>query len=190
MRISLLAFLLLLLLVCARPSDTSIPIPSGGPSLTRLIDSLHLDVAALKIVITKSSYELVVWHRERMVKRYPCVFGFNPTDDKRKEGDGCTPEGTFYMQDKYPHKAWSKFIWINYPTADSWRKHRAAKEDGTLAASARIGGEIGIHGVPAGYDHLIDARQNWTLGCISLKNQDVNEIYPYIRKSTPIIIQH
>jgi hypothetical protein len=90
---------------------------------------------------------------------------------------------------KYPHRSWDKFIWINYPTEDSWKKHRQAKRDGIIDQSAKIGGEIGIHGVPAGTDNLIDLRMNWTLGCISLKNNDINDFYPFIKAGTAVIIE-
>lgn len=86
-------------------------------------------------------------------------------------------------------KSWSKFIWINYPTEDSWKKHNNAKEVGNIPSDAKIGGEIGIHGVPHGMDEYINLKYNWTLGCISLKNKDVNEIYPYIQEQTKIEIR-
>jgi lipoprotein-anchoring transpeptidase ErfK/SrfK len=34
--------------------------------------------------------------------------------------------------------------------------------------------------VPAGSDDAIDQKQNWTLGCVSLKNKDVDEIYRFV----------
>jgi len=55
--------------------------------------------------------------------------------------------------------------------------------------NAHIGGEIGIHGVPHGMDFIIDMKYNWTLGCISMKNKDIDEIYPYITKATIIEIR-
>jgi lipoprotein-anchoring transpeptidase ErfK/SrfK len=58
-----------------------------------------------------------------------------------------------------------------------------------IPQDAKIGGEIGIHGVPEGFDKLIDLKFNWTLGCVSLKNKDVDDIYPYITEHTEIIIQ-
>jgi lipoprotein-anchoring transpeptidase ErfK/SrfK len=79
--------------------------------------------------------------------------------------------------------------WINYPTEDSWKKHRQAKEDGLIDESDGIGGEIGIHGVPWNMDYLIDDRMNWTLGCISLKNDDINDFYPCILEGTLVIIE-
>ncbi|AXG72282.1 L,D-transpeptidase catalytic domain [Kordia sp. SMS9] len=144
---------------------------------------------SVRILIDKSDYTLSVFTADTLVKQYAVVFGGNPVDDKEKEGDKRTPEGTFGMRDKYPHKSWSKFIWIDYPNANSWKKFNARKAAGIIKESETIGGEVGIHGVPNGMDHVIDEKQNWTLGCISMKNKDVNELYPYITKKTQIIIQ-
>ena len=157
--------------------------------LTKLIDSLAIQESSLHILIDKSEYKLSILSDTIIVKEYPVVFGDNTTDDKLMEGDQCTPEGIFYMVSKYPHKDWSKFIWINYPTDDSWKKHSKAKQEGTIPKDAKIGGEIGIHGVPNGMNQFIDLQYNWTLGCISLKNKDVDEIYPYITKTTKIEIR-
>lgn len=107
-----------------------------------------------------------------------------------KEGDGCTPEGVFELIDLYPHAKWSKFMWIGYPNNDSWKKFEANKAAGLIAESDKIGGEIGIHGVPEGMDALIDVGKNWTLGCISLKNSDVDEIYGVSKKGTKVVIVH
>ncbi|MFK7904000.1 MAG: murein L,D-transpeptidase family protein [Chitinophagales bacterium] len=158
-------------------------------ALTSIIDSLNISEKKIQIYISKKDKELHIISDSITLKSYPVVFGFNPIDDKRIEGDGCTPEGFFEVRDRYPHKKWSKFIWINYPTKDSWRKHELSKEQGSIAETASIGGEVGIHGVPSGQDFLIDVDQNWTLGCIALKNKHINEFYPYIQKGTKIEIE-
>lgn len=118
----------------------------------------------------------------------PIVLGTVPTGDKRQEGDRKTPEGIFRIRDKYPHPDWSKFVWLDYPTAESWHKHRQAKQLGQIDANATIGGEIGIHGVPAGQDNWIDQGKNWTLGCVSLKNADLEALYPYLSVGTVVEI--
>ena len=143
----------------------------------------------ISILIDKSDYKLSVLIDTIILKEYPVVFGKNPVDDKLKQGDKCTPEGTFGIISKYPHKKWSKFIWIDYPNEDSWQKHNKAKEDGKISENAKIGGEIGIHGVPEGLDFLIDTKFNWTLGCISMKNKDVDELYQYICETTQVVIK-
>jgi murein L,D-transpeptidase YafK len=143
----------------------------------------------IQILIDKSEYKLSVFAADTLVKEYDVVFGGNPVDDKEKEGDKRTPEGIFGVRDKYPHRKWSKFIWIDYPNAASWEKFNKRKADGIIKEGETIGGEVGIHGVPDGMNNLIDEKINWTLGCISMKNNDVNEIYPYISKKTKITIQ-
>ena len=158
--------------------------------ISQLLDFQTIDRTKVSIIINKSDYILTILYENNPIKSYPVVFGFNPIDDKLKQGDGCTPEGVFKIHDLYPHQSWSKFIWLDYPTTESWVKHNRAKEEGTINSNAGIGGEIGIHGVPTGMDHLIDNKTNWTLGCISLKNKDINELFSILQKETKIIIVH
>lgn len=143
----------------------------------RITDSLKLKKNRARILVSKSKYLLTIKIDTIVVKNYPVVFGFNPIDDKLREGDGCTPEGKFKIKAMYAHKSWSKFIWFDYPNETSWVKHNQAKKKGIIPGQSRIGGDVGIHGVPKGADYAIDQRQNWTLGCVSLKNKDIAEIY-------------
>lgn len=157
-------------------------------SLKEIMAEQHLSSGDIHLKVYKGRKLLVVMHRNKTLKTFPVVLGSNSDADKLMEGDRLTPEGTFKIASKYPHKKWQKFMWINYPTADSRRKHRKAKQQGIIPDSARIGGEIGIHGVPHGSDYLIDEKINWTLGCISLKNKDINELYEAIAAGTSLII--
>lgn len=156
---------------------------------TKPLSKLLKKGTPISILIDKSDYTLQVFTADTLVKTYPVVLGGNPVDDKLRQGDSCTPEGSFHIVSKYPHRSWSKFIWLNYPTKESWKKHNKAKKDGLIPKNATIGGEIGIHGVPKGSDSMINRGINWTLGCISLTNSSVNEIYPFIDKKTVITIQ-
>ncbi|MDY6782189.1 MAG: L,D-transpeptidase [Cyanobacteriota bacterium] len=54
--------------------------------------------------------------------------------------------------------------------------------------NARVGSEIGIHGIPNGSGDLIETRRNWTLGCISLKNEDVDELYAILQVGNRVAI--
>lgn len=156
--------------------------------LNKLIDSLKVQEKDISIFIDKSDYTLAIKNKSELIKEYPIVLGSNPIDDKRMEGDRCTPEGTFHIISKYPHANWKKFIWIDYPNEESRKKFNEAKANGTIPKDAKIGGEVGIHGTPENCDYLVDEGINWTYGCISLKRLDVDEIYPYIKKETDIII--
>lgn len=161
--------------------NTTIPI-------SHLMDSLKLKKKDLRIHIDKSDYKLSIITDSKIIKEYPVVFGKNPIDDKLMEGDRRTPEGNFKIRDFYPHKSWSKFIWINYPTKDSWKKHKKAKSENKIPDSATIGGEIGIHGVPKNRSNLISQKNNWTWGCISLTNTDLEDLYSVVYKDMKIVI--
>lgn len=147
-----------------------------------------IDKTQTQILIEKSQYRLTVYYQNQPIKSYPVVFGNNPTRDKLKEGDMKTPEGIFKVKDLYPHPQWSKFIWLDYPNHQSWEKHLKAKRSRIIPISASIGNAIGIHGVNQGSNYLINERNNWTWGCISLKNEDVDEIYSIIEVGTVIKI--
>ena len=156
--------------------------------LKRLLESKDINPQQLLISIDKSDYRLMIQSGGEVIKSYPVVFGANPVDDKLMEGDQCTPEGEFKVRAYYPHQSWSKFIWIDYPNEQSWEKHNEAKYNGTLHENAKIGGEIGIHGVPQGYDYAIKQQINWTLGCISMTNKDIEVICPYIYEGMKVNI--
>ena len=147
-----------------------------------------IDRSQTAILIEKYKYQLTIYYQNEAIKSYPIVLGSNFVGDKRREGDYKTPEGVFRVRDLYPHPDWSKFIWLDYPNRESWRKHLKAKRTGEIEILDTVGSEIGIHGVPQNSDRLIDDRTNWTWGCISLKNKDVDEIYRVIQTGTKIKI--
>jgi L,D-transpeptidase catalytic domain len=144
--------------------------------------------ARISILIEKSKYRLTIYHDKQPIKSYPIVLGDRPLGDKFSEGDKRTPEGILHVMDLYPHPQWSKFLWLDYPNATSWHKHFTAKQNGEIPWYATIGREVGIHGVPANSDKLIDKQINWTWGCISLKTADVDEIYDVARAGTVVEI--
>ena len=156
----------------------------GQKNLQTIVRESNIPKAELKVKIDKSDYTMEVYHKSKKLITYPCVFGFNPVDDKHQEGDGCTPEGTFKIRSMYAHRSWKYFIWIDYPNKESWRRFNKRKADGTIDKAGTIGGEIGIHGVPEGADDMIAEKYNWTLGCISLTNKDITDLYKSIGSNT------
>ena len=155
-------------------------------SINQILGTDKIDKNKSSILVEKSQYRLTLFYDKKPIKSYPVVFGSNPVEDKLKAGDKRTPEGKFKIKDLYPHAAWSKFIWLDYPTKSSWRKHLQAKREGQINWHDSIGSEIGIHGTPD--DSLIKKKSNWTLGCVSLKNKDVDELYQFVQKGTEVEI--
>jgi murein L,D-transpeptidase YafK len=157
-------------------------------SIAQKMHAFDLDKKDIEIYIDKTEHTLTLKVDNIILKQYKCVFGGNPRDDKKYEGDKCTPEGVFHIIDKHPHPQWDKFMLIDYPTKQSRAKYAANREHGKLPPGATVGGGVGIHGIPVNKPYLIEKGINWTLGCISLSNTDIEEIYQYTEIGTKVTI--
>ncbi len=141
------------------------------------------------IIVDKSDYELRVYDDNGWYATYPVVFGSKSLDDKMTEGDRKTPEGVYKIASKRPHEKWDKMMLIDYPTKADYDKFNQRKAKGLVPQNAKIGGGIGIHGTWQRDDMAVDYFQNWTNGCISLKNDEIEELYNIIPVGTPVTIQ-
>jgi murein L,D-transpeptidase YafK len=176
------------------------PLPGYEPQQTKLTpEQKYLDKLLTKtglngnghkptvIVVHKLTRKLIFYKGLTPLKTYPIVLGNDPYNDKLCQGDTCTPEGVYQVRAKYPHPKWSKFIWLDYPNTQNWLKFARAKKAGRLSPDADIGGQIGIHGTEDPLKNLTG--ENWTKGCISLLNKDLEEIYPLITENTLVVIR-
>lgn len=141
------------------------------------------------IVIDKSKYELSVIDGEGWLVTYPVVFGNKDLGDKMMAGDRKTPEGLYTLVSKRIDGRWDRFLALDYPTQIDYSKFMYRKQHGLIPQNAKIGGGIGIHGVWPHEDYTIDQYQNWTEGCISMKNQDVEELYNLVPVGTKVYIR-
>jgi murein L,D-transpeptidase YafK len=105
-----------------------------------------------------------------------------------QEGDRRTPEGTFTILNVRGHDKWEKFMLLDYPNEESRRIFENAKANRLIPESARIGGNVGIHGIWLNGDNVIDMKHNWTDGCVALKNKDVAELSQIIQPGVTQII--
>ncbi|QEC67741.1 L,D-transpeptidase [Panacibacter ginsenosidivorans] len=141
------------------------------------------------LVVEKSKYELSVYDDDGWYATYPVVFGNKDLGDKMREGDRKTPEGTFTIISKKVHEKWDRFMMLDYPTQESYQRFYERKAHGLIPQNATIGGGIGIHGTWPREDYAIDRYDNWTMGCISMKNEDVEELYNMIPVGTKVQIR-
>ena len=162
---------------------------------TALDGSDLLSARAPSLVVYKAQRELQFYDGEKLLKTYRTALGLNPLDDKRKEGDGCTPEGDFYICTKNDLSKFHLFLGLSYPNEEDaergLRTGPISKEehDRILQALAarkrppwdtRLGGEIGIHG--GGAD------SHWTQGGIAMENKDIEELFLITPLGTPVKI--
>ena len=144
----------------------------------------------VSIIVIKSNYELQVFDEKGWYATYPAVFGSKSLDDKMIQGDRKTPEGIYHIVSKRPHEKWDKIMDLDYPTAADMQKFNDRKTQGLIPKNAKIGDGIAIHGTWPHDEVTVDAYQNWTNGCVSLKCEDMDEVYRMAPVGTKVIIQH
>jgi lipoprotein-anchoring transpeptidase ErfK/SrfK len=176
------------LLVKDHSTKTGFNLPAYKATTSKRSSS-SMPIAPVSITIDKSNYELYVYDAKGWYATYPVVFGNSTLDDKKMEGDRNTPEGTSRIVNKRVHEKWDRYMGLDYPTQESIYKFNERKRRGEIPSSARPGAGIGIHGVWPHEDFVIDRYKNWTNGCISLKNSDVEELYRFIPVGTPVTIR-
>ena len=129
------------------------------------------------VVVNKSARRMYLIHEEKVLKAYDVGLGFAPVGDKKVEGDGRTPEGTYLIDRRNPNSQFHLSIGVSYPNmADRAEARELGKSPG---------GDIFIHGRPKKYR---DGRRDWTAGCIAVTDREMERIYAMVRDGTPITI--
>lgn len=157
----------------------------------------NLPVHGTKIVIRKTDRKLELYSGRRLLRTYRIGLGFSPVNDKVKEGDGATPEGTFYIFTKNADSAYYLSLGISYPNTQhakrGLRDGLINKEQyqqivdvnqtrGTPPQDTPLGGQIYIHGN--------GSHKDWTWGCVALDDKDVLELFDAVSVGTMVVIKH
>lgn len=110
-------------------------------------------------------------------------FGKNWLGDKMSRGDFATPEGKYMVTKKLSKGStiYYKALLINYPNKIDIQEFNERIRNGKLPADARIGDMIEIHGEGG-------KGANWTQGCVALRNADMDILFKYASKGTPVTI--
>ena len=173
---------------------------AGGPSpFEEEMDNsrpLKLPLVNPKIVVKKGARRLTLYSGGEAVRAYPVALGFSPEGDKVRQGDGRTPEGTFYVCVKNAKSAFYLSLGLSYPNAEAaerglrdklitQREYErivgAIRHRRTPPWDTRLGGEIFIHGSGSTGD--------WTWGCVALDNENIKELFDAVPMGTTVVIE-
>jgi len=179
------------------------PAPSHGRSATSPRREAKLSAlpetcplsAPRAVVIDKSARALGLYVEGERVAAFPVGLGRQPQGAKLRHGDRRTPEGEYFICTRNARSRFHLFLGLSYPGIHDARR---AEADGLIsrrevaaitgAIEARrqppwgtaLGGAIGIHGNGA-YD-------DWTLGCIALDDEAVEELWAVLQVGDPVLI--
>lgn len=173
----------------ARVTETIIKPPAPPINLHRPIKGDTLVKDSVMLMVSKSKYKVDVYYRGKMIRSYTAVFGPRPLENKNMEGDRCTPEGWYHIRTKNPASQYNKCMLLDYPNDTAYTRFNILKEKGAIPKTARIGGNIGIHGIWRGGDDMIEMGVGWTDGCVALRNADIDELYSFVGIGTRVCIR-
>lgn len=158
---------------------------------------LKLPLREPRVVVEKGARRLKLYAGGELVRVRRVVLGFEPVDDKVRQGDGRTPEGDFRICMKNDKSRFYLSLGLTYPNLEdadrglrdgliTQAQHKSIKralEAGRCPPwNTALGGEIFIHGGGTGSD--------WTLGCVALENPEIKELFDTLPAGTPVRIEH
>ena len=168
-------------------------VPTPGQLLfDKTRDIAFMDPLNWSVMIFKKRHQLIVYYKGRMFKNYRAVFGrsFEP-GTKLWEGDRRTPEGVYAIIGKHPSRRWDWFLTLNYPNEIDRHRYEQLRDGGEVPSEdgrpVGVGGRIGIHG--SDEPELNRGDINWTTGCISVDDEDVEELKRLLPTGTVVIIK-
>ena len=135
------------------------------------------------ILILKKDHLMELLAAGKVIRTYKVALGQGGLAPKEREGDGRTPEGHYIIDARYAQSHYHKAFHVSYPNAED--RKRAAK----LGVSP--GGAIMIHGLPNGKGWVGAGHRlyDWTLGCIAVTDEEIDEIWDMVPAGTPVEIR-
>jgi len=164
----------------------------GERLLAQTQDSSCMNPMSWSVVVHKSAYLFDVFYKGRPFASFPAVFGRNPDHSaKMWEGDLRTPEGFYTIVEKYYNPRWRWFLRLSYPNYYDRTRYETMLDQGLVPVinghTRHLGGAIGIHGTDR--PRFNRTRLNWTLGCISVDNDAIDELDQILPVGTMVIIK-
>ncbi|MCP3972522.1 MAG: L,D-transpeptidase family protein [Rhodobacteraceae bacterium] len=130
-----------------------------------------------RVVVLKGERRMLLYHHQELLAEHKIDLGFAPSGDKQFEGDGRTPEGRYSIDRRNPESSFHLSLGISYPNETDIE---IAREEGLDP-----GGDIFIHGQAKRFQKRDG---DWTAGCISVSNREIEKIYSMVRNGTVIDI--
>jgi murein L,D-transpeptidase YafK len=160
--------------ICLALCNLAAALPAQQPAPVEKADS---------ILILKKDHVMELLAGGKVIRTYKVALGQGGLAPKEREGDARTPEGRYTIDARTADSHYHKALHVSYPNAED--RKRAAK------LGVAPGGAIMIHGLPNGKGYVGAAHRlyDWTLGCVAVTDEEIDEIWNLVPVGTPVEIR-
>ncbi|WP_438011023.1 L,D-transpeptidase family protein [Sorangium sp. So ce321] len=128
-----------------------------------------------EIRIDKSEHTLDLVADGTIVRSYRVALGPGGAGPKLYEGDRRTPVGTYRVAGRIKG-LFHQFLVVSYPNEEDRRRFAELRRRGEVPPGRGVGHGIGIHGVGDAQHAGVHKDTDWTLGCIALDDDEIDEV--------------
>ena len=164
----------------AHPKVTTATAPRA-PGVARIVGARRPPTAD-SVLVEKALRRLTVYAAGLPVRTYDVALGRNPVGAKERAGDFRTPEGLYHVDARNPASGYHRALHLSYPNAADRARARAL--------GVPPGGDVMIHGLPNGQGGVGAGHraQDWTLGCVAVTDEAVEDLWASLPVGTPVRI--
>jgi murein L,D-transpeptidase YafK len=156
------------------------------------------------LLVETEPHVLKVMQGDRPVQIFPRIaIGRRGVGIDKQRGDDKTPLGEYRIGWINENSRFYRFFGFTYPNPEVAKRGfirglvgenlfrsilRAHLAELTPPQDTPLGGQIGIHGIGAG-DRSIHEQFDWTHGCVALTNEQIDQLTPWVKKGTLVVIR-
>lgn len=152
----------------------------GAPRPPRPAFKTYSGPPVTQVAVYKGRRQMYLLSGQTVLKSYDFGLGFQPVGHKQFEGDGKTPEGMYFVDRFNPRSQYHLSVGISYPNErDRTHAERLGRDPG---------GDIMFHGRGPEGNALVRKTRDWTAGCITVSDQEIEDIYAMLQPGVPVMI--
>ncbi|MEN8192365.1 MAG: L,D-transpeptidase [Bacteroidota bacterium] len=178
----------------------------GEIPLEKIISEKNVNLDSnINLQIDKKKQKLMLYSDTTFIKSYKIACGRSQSNIKRSSEDYVTPTGEYFVCSIGKSENYYKLFKLSFPNkedaSEALKEGDISKEeygkimnsfnsDSCSYYNTQLGANIGIHGIGV-YNFIFKNLPfvfNWTNGSISISNESIDEIFPYVKIGTKVII--
>ncbi|KRW97164.1 murein L,D-transpeptidase family protein [Paracoccus sp. MKU1] len=152
----------------------------GAPQAKRPQFKTYSGPPVTQVVVYKGQRRMHLVSGQAVLRSYDFGLDFQPVGHKQFEGDGKTPEWVYFVDRFNPRSRYHLSVGISYSN----------ERDRAFAAQLGRdpGGDIMFHGRGPEGNEQVRKKRDWTAGCITVSDEEIEDIYAMLQPGVPVVI--